>query len=70
TVSVLATEPADPVSAVAYATALYTKGWLSPTPADTDAVFSGMIGNVISGRLTVEAALSSAERSLSSLLQK
>ena len=70
TVSVLATEPADPVSAVAYATALYTKGWLSPAPADTDAVFSGMIGNVISGRLTVEAALAEAERSLNSLLQK
>ena len=69
TVSVLATEPADPVSAVAYATALYTKGWLSPAPADTDAVFSGMIGNVISGRLTVEAALAEAERSLNSLLQ-
>lgn len=69
-VSVLATEPADPVSAVAYAGALYTKGWLSPAPADTDSVFSGMIGNVISGRLTLEAALVSAERSLSSLLQK
>lgn len=68
--SVLATAPADPISAVAYTEALYTRGWLSPAPADTDAVFSGMIGNVVSGRLTLEAALSSAERSLSALLQK
>ena len=67
--SVLGTSPADPIAAVAYAEALYTRGWLSPAPADTDAVFSGMIGNVISGRLNLQSALVSAERSLSSLLQ-
>ncbi|MDO8593340.1 MAG: extracellular solute-binding protein [bacterium] len=68
--SVLATAPADPTSALAAAEALYTRGWLSPAPADTDAVFSGMINNVISGRLTLQAALASAERSLSALLQQ
>ena len=62
--------PVDPVAAVAYAEALYTHGWLSPTPADTDAVFSGMIDDVMSGRLTLEAALGSAERALSALLQQ
>jgi len=68
--NVLATVPADPVAAVAYSEALYTRGWLSPAPVDTDAVFSGMINNVISGRLTLEAALGYAERSLSALLQQ
>ena len=68
--NVLATVPADPVAAVAYNEALYTRGWLSPAPANTDAVFSGMINNVISGRLTLEAALGYAERSLSALLQQ
>lgn len=68
--NVLATAPVDPVSAIAYSEALYTRGWLSPTPEDTDAVFSGMINNVISGRFTIEAALGYAERSLSALLQQ
>ena len=68
--NVLANTPTDPVAVVAYAEALYTKGWLSPSPADTDNVFSGMINNVTSGRLTIEAALGFAERALSALLQQ
>ncbi|KKW43771.1 MAG: Extracellular solute-binding protein family 1 [Parcubacteria group bacterium GW2011_GWB1_57_6] len=67
---VLATMPVDPAKAVSYAEALYTEGWLSPAPLDTDAVFSSMIGNVISGRSTPEAALVSAERSLGALLSQ
>lgn len=70
TLSELAKVPVDPIATIAYAEALYTRGWLSPTPADTDRIFSGMIGNVISGRSTLETALSSAERSLSALLQQ
>ncbi|MBI3572310.1 extracellular solute-binding protein [Candidatus Kaiserbacteria bacterium] len=66
----LASAPAnDPIAAVAYAEALYARGWLSPAPAETDRVFSGMITDVISGRLTLDAALTLAERSLASLLQ-
>ena len=68
--NVLANTPADPVAVVAYAEALYTRGWLSPATWDTDNVFSGMIGSVISGRSTIEAALGSAERALSALLQQ
>jgi len=71
TLTVLSTAPTDdPVAAVAYAEALYAKGWLSPMPEDTDTVFSSMIGNVTSGRLTPEVALNSAERSLTSLFQQ
>lgn len=70
TLTPLATAPADPVAAVAYAEALYTKGWLSPTPADTDSVFSSMITGVISGRLTPDTALTSSESALTALLQK
>lgn len=65
----LALGQADPVAAVAARSALYAKGWLSPLPVDTDAVFSTMINNVISGRQALEAALASAERSLGALLQ-
>ncbi|OIO51633.1 hypothetical protein COS69_00170 [Candidatus Kaiserbacteria bacterium CG06_land_8_20_14_3_00_49_31] len=70
TLTQLAQVPANPVAAVAYAEALYAKGWLSPAPADTDLVFSGMIGNVISGRSSLATALVSAEQSLSALLQQ
>ena len=68
--NVLATPPDSSTAAVAYAEALYTKGWMSTSPSDTDAVFSGMINNVISGRLTIESALASGERALSALLQQ
>ncbi|MHB1163177.1 MAG: ABC transporter substrate-binding protein [Minisyncoccota bacterium] len=70
TTNQLVAAPADPIAAVAYAEALYTEGWLSPAPTDTDAVFSSMISNVISGRMASGMALTSAEGSLSTLLQK
>lgn len=66
----LSSAPADPVAAVGYAQALYSAGWLSPAVSDTDTVFSAMIGNVISGRMNLSAALTSAERSLTNLLQQ
>jgi len=61
--------PTDSVSAVAYSSALYTQGWLSPLPLYTDQVFSSMIRNVISGRTTLDTALLTAEHSLSAFLQ-
>ncbi|MFM2330902.1 MAG: hypothetical protein RLZZ26_409 [Candidatus Parcubacteria bacterium] len=66
----LATIPTDPVAATTYSEALYTSGWLSPLPTATDAVFSGMISDVITGRTTLQNALVSAERSLSAALQQ
>ena len=70
TLNQLATVPSDPSAAVAYAEALYAKGWLSPAPSSTDTIFSSMIINVISGRSNIATALVSAERSLNSLLQQ
>ncbi len=71
TLSELATIPlTDPVAAVAYAEALYSKGWLSPMSSDVNRIFSGMIGDVISGRSTVDDVLGSAARSLNPLLQQ
>jgi ABC-type glycerol-3-phosphate transport system substrate-binding protein len=68
--ALLASPPSAGRASVAYSSALYAKGWLSPTPYLTDNVFSTMISNVITGRLTPEAALSSAESALSTLLQR
>lgn len=70
TLTPLAQVPADSISAVAYAEALYTNGWLSPVPAGTDAILSSMITGVISGRLTPNNALTSSEAALTSLLQQ
>lgn len=65
----LSTQPANPVAALAYVEALSVRGWLSPMPYETDAIFSGMIEGVTSGRLSPDTALTSAESSLSALLQ-
>lgn len=70
TLNQLTVAPADPVAAVAYAEALYAKGWLSPLPAATDSIFSSMITGVISGRLDPGMALTLSESSLTSFLQK
>lgn len=67
--NVLSAPPSNPTAAITYGEALYTSGWLSPAPADTDTVFSGMINSVITGRSTVTEALSSAAQSLNQLLQ-
>jgi multiple sugar transport system substrate-binding protein len=66
----LATLPADPNLAVSYREALYTSGWLSPAPTDTDTVFSDMINSVITGQSSPPAALTTAEESLTALLQQ
>ena len=70
TLTMLATTPDDPVAAVAAAEALYARGWLSPAPEDTDAIFSSMITSVISGRLNTLTALTTGASALSILLQK
>ncbi|MFA7302184.1 MAG: extracellular solute-binding protein [Candidatus Paceibacterota bacterium] len=66
----LAALPSDPFAAVAYSSALYTEGWLSPLASGTDQVFSTMIGSVVSGRSESAAALSKAAGALSLLLQQ
>lgn len=66
----IAAPPAgDPIAAVAASSALYVRGWLSPAPASTDQVFGAMINDVITGRLVLENAITTAERSLGALLE-
>ena len=61
--------PADATAALAARSALYTSGWLSPAPSATDGVFGAMIRDVITGRQVIQAALSTAERSLGAALE-
>jgi hypothetical protein len=58
----------DRFPAVFYPEALVAKGWLSPLPATTDAIFAAMIGNISSGRTNVQDALEKADQALDSSL--
>ncbi|MBU0749936.1 ABC transporter substrate-binding protein [Patescibacteria group bacterium] len=58
----------DKYGAVFYPEALIAKGWLSPSPKETDAIFGTMIGNITTGRMDVQSALSTADQSLNEAL--
>ncbi len=60
----LAPNPNDLYESVYYPEALVARGWLSPSPAETDTIFATMIGNVASGRESVSTAISAAGLSL------
>ncbi len=67
--ALLKAESNDRYGAVFYPEALIAKGWLSPSPRETDMIFSTMIGNITTGRLDVPRALTEAEQSLNEALQ-
>ncbi|MEK7602132.1 MAG: extracellular solute-binding protein [Patescibacteria group bacterium] len=55
----------DIFASVYYPMAIIAKGWLSPTPGVTDAIFTAMITDVISGRSNVHDAIKRADDALS-----
>lgn len=63
----LAALPSDATLLVAYTSALYAKGWLSPAPAEVDKVFSSMIKDVTSGQSNPGGALTKAAAGLNLL---
>jgi len=67
--SLLATTPNSPTDAIAYQSALYAQGWLSPAAPSVDQVFSVMITSVTSGTLSASAALANAQSALGALVQ-
>jgi ABC-type glycerol-3-phosphate transport system substrate-binding protein len=64
----LAPSASDTFEPVFYPEALSAKGWLSPAPGDTDAIFSAMIDNVITGRKNVEQAVLTAASAITAAL--
>lgn len=62
--------PTDAHSAIFYASALYSRSWLDPSPEDTDEVFRGMVEKVLSNNLSPEAAVNDADTKLRLLLVK
>lgn len=54
----------DRYAPVYYPQALIAKGWLSPSPATTDLIFSTMIRNITSGSLGIGESLNTANQAL------
>jgi ABC-type glycerol-3-phosphate transport system substrate-binding protein len=66
----LAIKPADAYSPIFYSSALFSKGWLDPSPLDTDQIWASMINSVLSNALSVDDAIKDASSKLDLLLLK
>ena len=66
----LALKPTDAFYPTFYASALFAKSWLDPSPTESDAVFRKMIDNILSNSLSSEASLRDASNKISNLFIK
>ncbi|KKT19367.1 MAG: Sugar ABC superfamily ATP binding cassette transporter substrate-binding protein [Candidatus Nomurabacteria bacterium GW2011_GWB1_43_7] len=66
----LAKKPEDAYFPIFYSSALYAKSWLDPSPKDTDDIWSGMVGAVLSNNLSPAEAIKDASSKMSLLLLK
>ncbi len=64
----LAAGSADPVQSVLYASAIISKSWLDPSPADSDQVFKDMTESVLSGAVNENQATRTAGQKLGNLI--
>lgn len=67
--ALLSPAKADIDTPIVYPQALIARGWLSPAPAVTDRIFAAMITAIISGRMSVHDALTTADQSLTAALR-
>ncbi len=65
----LATPPNDPYNGILYDEALIARGFLDPDPSQSGGVFSSLIGDIASGRSTIERAVSEASAKLENLVR-
>src|SRR3989344_4971206 len=66
----LSQKPTDSYQSVFYDSAVRSKGWLDPSPKETDFVFKTMIESITSGRARTGEAVTRVNRELSNLLMK
>lgn len=64
----LALTPQDAYSPIFYNSALIARGWLDPSPVDTDSIWAGMINGVLSNAMSVDDAIKDAGSKLRLLL--
>lgn len=67
--TLLAEQQTDPYRSVVHAATLIARGWLSPDPAQTNAVLKTLVETTISGRYRPAEAVANAHRALNELLQ-
>lgn len=67
--SALSPRADDRFTPVYFPQALLAAGWLSPAPAVTDSAFSAMIGDITSGRKSIDQALITAAQTLTAALR-
>jgi ABC-type glycerol-3-phosphate transport system substrate-binding protein len=60
--------PGDRFSPIIYGEALRVRSWLSPSPSETDGIFSTMIEDIATGRRDTSDALDAAEGALNAAL--
>lgn len=65
----LSAKPADAIGSVLYDAALMSRGWLDPNPQETTVMFQRMVESAISGRETLQDAITTAHQELSNLLR-
>lgn len=65
----LAPATGDLYEPVYYPEALIAKGWLSPTPSETDQIFATMVSSIATGKASVSTALSTASQSIDAALR-
>ena len=66
----LVSPPKDAYSPTFYASSLYARSWLDPSPKDTDNVFRNMVDGVLSNSMTPQAALRDASAKIDLLLRR
>ena len=64
----IAKPPTDTFSPIFYASALYARSWLDPSPKDTDDIFRSMVEKVLSNILSPEESVRDADARLWLLL--
>ena len=66
----LSASPADPYQSIFYDSAIRSRGWLDPNPAESSIIFQNMIESVTSGELESGKAIEAAGRELNSSLKR
>jgi ABC-type glycerol-3-phosphate transport system substrate-binding protein len=65
----LAQKPKDSSLSVFYDSALLSAGWLDPSPSDTNATFSEIVQDIVSGRRKITAAVDNGNTELTQILK-
>ena len=62
--------PTDSYSPTFYSSAFFARGWLDPSPKDTDNIFQGMVEKVLSNSMSPASSVTDASAKLGLLLIK